>query len=134
MYIAMEYCAAGSIDHVMQTSKRPLDEDAICMVLACIMQALAWMHELGVAHRDVKAGNILLTHQGLPRLADFGAAVELDDRFPTSCDVIGSAYVLTAAVLCVRACTCATSACLSHGGWLKLRTHVRRSGTGCRLR
>ena len=44
--------------------------------LALVADALRYAHGKGVVHRDVKAGNILLDHNGAPYLIDFGVAAE----------------------------------------------------------
>ena len=38
-----------------------------------ILEALCYLHGLGVVHRDIKASNILITKDGQCKLADFGA-------------------------------------------------------------
>ena len=44
-----------------------------------IVAGLAYLHSEGVIHRDIKPQNILLTADGIAKIADFGAAVFMDD-------------------------------------------------------
>ncbi len=41
--------------------------------------ALAYLHEKGVVHRDIKASNILLDQNGAPYICDFGVAARIGD-------------------------------------------------------
>jgi hypothetical protein len=45
--------------------------EAVCRVGAQLAQALAYAHDKDMLHRDVKPANVLLSHDGAPRLADF---------------------------------------------------------------
>ncbi|KIJ51517.1 hypothetical protein M422DRAFT_26923 [Sphaerobolus stellatus SS14] len=51
-----------------------LGEDAVRFMVAEISSALAYLHQNGICHRDVKAENILLDSQGHAHLTDFNAA------------------------------------------------------------
>ncbi|MCO1653791.1 serine/threonine-protein kinase [Pseudonocardia humida] len=51
-----------------------MDAAAVAALGAELADALAYVHEEGVVHRDVKPANILLDRDGRPRLADFGIA------------------------------------------------------------
>uniref|UniRef100_A0A3Q2NYA6 Serine/threonine-protein kinase TAO3 n=1 Tax=Fundulus heteroclitus TaxID=8078 RepID=A0A3Q2NYA6_FUNHE len=54
--------------------KKPLQEMEIAAITHGALLGLAYLHSHNMIHRDVKAGNILLTELGLVKLADFGSA------------------------------------------------------------
>ncbi len=72
-YIAMEYLSGATLRDVMNKGPMPLD-----LVLDTTLQmaeALAFAHENGVIHRDVKPANVVVTGQrGRIKLTDFGIA------------------------------------------------------------
>lgn len=49
-------------------------DSEIALLLAEVCDALAYAHDMGVVHRDLKPGNLLLNAQGVPFIADFGIA------------------------------------------------------------
>ncbi|XP_053660465.1 serine/threonine-protein kinase Tao isoform X2 [Anopheles marshallii] len=72
-WLVMEYCV-GSASDIIEVHKRPLKEDEISAICDGVLRGLSYLHGLGRIHRDIKAGNILLTEQGIVKLADFGSA------------------------------------------------------------
>jgi hypothetical protein len=48
--------------------------DTLVSYMSQVLSALAYAHERGVVHRDIKPGNILVTRAGQAKLTDFGIA------------------------------------------------------------
>ncbi|MDX1983798.1 MAG: protein kinase, partial [Bryobacteraceae bacterium] len=53
---------------------RNLDRESRLRLFLFVCDAVAYAHERGVIHRDIKPGNILTTNEGAPMLVDFGIA------------------------------------------------------------
>ncbi|XP_060763471.1 serine/threonine-protein kinase TAO3 [Neoarius graeffei] len=72
-WLVMEYCL-GSASDLLEVHKKPLQEVEIAAITHGALLGLAYLHSHNMIHRDVKAGNILLTEPGQVKLADFGSA------------------------------------------------------------
>uniref|UniRef100_A0A8C1FV46 non-specific serine/threonine protein kinase n=1 Tax=Cyprinus carpio carpio TaxID=630221 RepID=A0A8C1FV46_CYPCA len=72
-WLVMEYCL-GSASDLLEVHKKPLQEMEIAAITHGALQGLAYLHSHNMIHRDIKAGNILLTEPGQVKLADFGSA------------------------------------------------------------
>jgi len=66
MYI--EFCGGGAVDSIMEELEKPLTECQIRCICHEMCDALDFLHEHFVIHRDLKAGNVLLTNDGQVRL------------------------------------------------------------------
>jgi len=56
------------------------DETLLATILSKVLKGLAYFHEQGMVHRDIKAGNILLSNCGEVKLCDFGVSGTLFDN------------------------------------------------------
>lgn len=72
-FIVMEYVKGRSLKEIL-TEDGPLDSDLVAEYSADITSALAYAHQNGIVHRDVKPGNILITENGKVKVTDFGIA------------------------------------------------------------
>jgi len=67
--------------YVMKFNGRIMDEAAFLerkKIFYQIVQAIAYLHSKNILHRDLKPKNILMTEDGVPRIADFGWARKMD--------------------------------------------------------
>ncbi len=71
--LVMEYCV-GSASDILEVHKCPLLEEEISAICHDVLLGLEYLHANNRIHRDIKAGNILLTDNGIVKLADFGSA------------------------------------------------------------
>ncbi|MGD9150978.1 MAG: serine/threonine-protein kinase, partial [Desulfobacterales bacterium] len=72
-FISMEYVDGRNLNDYRQQNE-PIGISPIIRLIKPVINALGYAHEMGLVHRDVKAGNILIDQQHAPRLTDFGIA------------------------------------------------------------
>ncbi|HKW79044.1 MAG TPA: serine/threonine-protein kinase, partial [Candidatus Limnocylindria bacterium] len=70
-YLVSEFIDGGTLADQLGA---PLPIEYTTQVLGPIASALDYAHARGVVHRDIKPQNILMTHDGMPVLTDFGLA------------------------------------------------------------
>jgi serine/threonine-protein kinase len=72
-YIAMEYIEGNSLREYISRGTRFGERDTVS-IMAQLLEALAYAHEQGVWHRDVKPANLIVMRNGKLKIADFGIA------------------------------------------------------------
>jgi len=77
-YIVLELAENGSLAANLKPGRfGPCPESLAAVYVAQMLDGLAYLHERGVVHRDIKGANVLTTKAGVVKLADFGVAERL---------------------------------------------------------
>ncbi|SEQ39351.1 serine/threonine-protein kinase [Microlunatus flavus] len=85
--LVMQYLPSVPLSAVLRESG-PLGVHEAASIGAQVASALAAAHQLGIVHRDVKPGNILVTDDGTALLSDFGISHALGDATLTSTGLV----------------------------------------------
>jgi serine/threonine-protein kinase len=95
-YFVMEYVPGTTIKAELEEGKTYSEKEAVEIALQ-IAQALQHAHRRGLVHRDIKPANIILTLDGIAKLADLGMARETEDRVRARAEkglTIGTPYYI----------------------------------------
>ena len=91
----MEYVDGPSTAELLR-EQRQLEVDETVRIVRDACHGLEYAHRAGVVHRDVKPGNLLLTADGILKLADFGIAKAAEQtRITQVGSVLGTAAYLS---------------------------------------
>ncbi|MFF3497947.1 serine/threonine-protein kinase [Streptomyces sp. NPDC003247] len=89
VYIVMELVDAPSLAEVLERHG-PLAEERVAGMAGQLLAALEAAHAIGLVHRDVKPGNIMVLPGDKVKLVDFGIAHAMDDTRLTRHGIAGS--------------------------------------------
>ncbi len=74
-YMAMDFVQGRDLMSIADSSEN-LDPSALILITRKLLDAVEFIHDVGVLHRDIAPDNILLNNENEPVLIDFGAARE----------------------------------------------------------
>lgn len=94
--IVMEYVSGGTLSELLARQPQLPLKQALDIGLE-LADALARVHHLGIIHRDIKPGNVLLAEDGTPRLTDFGVAylARPDTRLTQEGTILGTTVYMS---------------------------------------
>ena len=80
-YLSMEYITGEDLESVLKRIGRLPSAKAIDLARQICM-GLAAVHDLGILHRDLKPGNVMMDNEGEVKISDFGIAsmIDVDDK------------------------------------------------------
>eukprot|EP00727_Mastigamoeba_balamuthi_P000311 m51a1_g10277 putative serine threonine protein (926) ;mRNA; r:68091-72480 len=88
MFIVTEWMDMGSLQQLIGSSSQ-IDRQRGISILASTCSALAFLHQCGIVHRDLKSSNILLGKNMDVKVSDFGmAAAKAANKTSTLCGSI----------------------------------------------
>jgi serine/threonine protein kinase len=89
-FLALEFVDGGSLDQ--KIAGRPQPPHFAAEMVRTLAMAADYAHRQGIVHCDLKPSNILITPEGVPKIADFGVAkwLESDDQWSQDGDILGT--------------------------------------------
>ena len=73
-YIVMEYLSGPTLQEYEKEHKGKISEKQAEILLESVINALAYIHSIGIVHCDISPDNLIFNKEGQLKLIDFGAA------------------------------------------------------------
>ena len=97
-YIAMEYLPGRDLEDIIE-EREPLTVVEKVDLIEQVCRGLAYAHERGVVHRDVKPANIRVSQLGQVKLMDFGIAHLVSSEITATGSLLGTPYYMAPEVV-----------------------------------
>jgi serine/threonine protein kinase len=97
-FIVMEYVDGSNLDELADKGEfSPEDEHPLWELFAAVANGLRNALQNGIIHRDIKPANILISSQGIAKIADFGISKNLDEDVQMTMEgvVLGSPHYIS---------------------------------------
>lgn len=98
-WMYLEYCEVGAVDNIIHELEHGLSEPQIQSISKQMCTGLKFLHDNGVIHRDLKAGNVLVTTEAVIKLADFGVSAKGSGPEQKRSTFIGTPYWMAPEVI-----------------------------------
>ncbi len=95
VWLVLEYLPSRSLAQILR-ERGPLDPGQAARIGAQVADALAAAHALGIEHRDVTPGNVLITDDGAAKLTDFGISHLAGDTQLTQTGILSGTFAYLA--------------------------------------
>src|SRR5262249_17132932 len=96
-YLVMEFAPGGSVASTIERDGAYSVVEAT-RIVADAARGLAAAHKAGIVHRDMKPANLLVSHHGTIKIADFGRerrVVDIDRQITAPGQILGTPYFMS---------------------------------------
>ena len=99
--IVIEYCTGGALSQLMELQNSAFPEEPTREYIFQALQAINYLHQKGIVHRDIKAENFLVVRTGCTdiKLIDFGLSTTVPSLDAVMSECVGSPFYLAPEVL-----------------------------------